>query len=173
MANLTVRLHDDGGGLDTSAPETFKITVTEVNDDPTADDDSATTAEDTTATGIDVLTGDTAGPNESGQTLEVTITVDPTHGTASVNPDGTIDYVPDADFFGADQLTYEICDDGTTDGADDFLCDTATLTITVTEVNDAPTADDDSATTAEDTAANAIDVLTGDSAGPSTRARRP
>ena len=42
MANLTVRLHDDGGGLDTSAPETFKITVTEVNDAPTANDDTAT-----------------------------------------------------------------------------------------------------------------------------------
>ena len=42
-----------------------------------------------------------------------------THGTASVNLDGTIDYVPAADYFGADELTYQICDDGTTDGADD------------------------------------------------------
>ncbi len=167
VANLTVRLHDDGGGLDTSAPETLKITVTEVNDDPSAGDDSTTTAEDTTASGIAVLANDNAGPNELGQTLVVTITADPANGTASVNSDGTIDYVPAADFFGADQLTYQICDNGTTNGVATPLCATAKLSITVTSVNDAPTADDDSATTAEDTAANSIDVLTGDSAGPS------
>src|SRR5207247_8928545 len=37
-ATLTVRIHDDGGttngGVDTSAPQTFTITVTAVNDAP-------------------------------------------------------------------------------------------------------------------------------------------
>ena len=37
-AIVTVRAHDNGGtafgGVDTSAPQTFKITVTEVNDPP-------------------------------------------------------------------------------------------------------------------------------------------
>ncbi len=167
VANVTVSLHDDGGGLDTSGEATFKITVTQVNDTPTADDDTATTAEDTPANAIDVLTGDSAGPNEAGQTLTVEIIDDPDHGTAEVNGNGTIKYTPAPDSFGADELTYRICDDGVTGITADPLCSaTATLTITVTSVNDAPIADADSASTTEDVATDPIDVLDGDVAGP-------
>ncbi len=27
-----------------------------------------------------------------------------------MNPDGSIDYTPDPDFFGTDSFTYEVCD---------------------------------------------------------------
>ncbi len=77
-ATVTVRLHDDGGtanfGVDTSAPQTFTIDVTAVNDDPDAVDDSGSVPEDD-ATGVlvDVPANDTKGPaNESGQTLTIT-----------------------------------------------------------------------------------------------------
>jgi len=63
---------------------------------------------------------------------------------ATVNPDGTITYTPNPDFCGTDSFTYKACDPA---GA----CDTATVTIHVTCVNDAPVAQDDTYTTNEDT----------------------
>src|SRR6185295_16833825 len=49
--SVTVRVHDNGGtangGVDTSAPQTFTITVTAVNDAPVASDQAVSTPEDT------------------------------------------------------------------------------------------------------------------------------
>ncbi len=59
---------------------------------------------------------------------------------------GEVTYTPDADFNGSDSFTYEVCDTGTP-----VLCDTATVTVDVGVVNDAPVANDDAATTDEDT----------------------
>jgi len=50
--------------------------------------------------------------------------------------DGSFDYVPDPDFTGVDVFTYEVKDP-------DDLTDQATVTITVSPVNDAPVATDD------------------------------
>src|SRR5438552_10672266 len=50
-ATVTVQLHDNGGtangGADTSAPQTFTITVTAVNHAPVATAQTATTLEET------------------------------------------------------------------------------------------------------------------------------
>ncbi|WP_153559190.1 tandem-95 repeat protein, partial [Roseimaritima sediminicola] len=116
-----------------------------------AEDDTATTAEDTAVT-IDVLANDGAGDSTN---LTVTLNTPPTNGSATVNSDGSIAYTPKANFYGADTFTYQIADDA---GA----TDTATVTITVTAVNDAPVAVNDAATTDEDTAVT-IDVLSNDS----------
>ncbi len=72
-----------------------------------------------------------------------------------VEADGTVTYTPNPDFNGTDTFTYDVCDP-------DGLCDTATVTVTVNSVNDAPVANDDTATTDEDTAVD-IDVLGNDS----------
>ena len=62
----------------------------------------------------------------------------------TVNADGTITYLSQTrNYFGIDTYVYQICDD---DGA----CDQATVTITVTDVNDAPIAVDDAASIPED-----------------------
>ena len=55
------------------------------------------------------------------------------NGTVTINPDGTLRYVPNANFNGTDTITYTISDGqgGTS---------TATVTVTVAAVNDAPTA---------------------------------
>ena len=37
---------------------------------------------------------------------------DPANGTAVDNGDGTITYTPDANWFGTDTFTYEVCDNG-------------------------------------------------------------
>jgi hypothetical protein len=87
--------------------------------------------------------------------LTVTGLTQPANGTASINPDDTVNYTPDLNFNGNDSFTYTI-DDG--NGG----TDTAVVNVTVIAVNDPPVADDDSATTQEATAVT-IDVLANDS----------
>ena len=117
---------------------------------PNAVNDTATTNEDTAAD-IAVLGNDT-DPN--GDALTVTAVTDPPHGTASVNPDGTVHYVPDANYSGPDSFGYTIAD--TT-----AQTDTASVAVTVTAVNDPPVAVDDPATTPEDTS-TLVNVLAND-----------
>ena len=149
-----------------------QVTVTEVNDAPTATDDSKSVAEDGTLSfpASDLSGNDSAGPgNESGQTLTV-VSVDAiagdTHGSVSLAA-GTVTYTPAADYNGPASFHYTVRDNGTTNGADDFKTDEGTVDVTVTEVNDAPTANDDSASVAEDDSAGVlVNVLGNDSVGP-------
>lgn len=97
----------------------------------TPQNDTATTAEDT-AIDIDVLANDT---DPDGDTLTVAAVGVPTKGTATINSNGTVKYTPQANFHGTDSFTYAV-----TDGA---LVSSATVTITVTAVNDAPVAVND------------------------------
>ena len=55
------------------------------------------------------------------------ITSGPTHGTTTVNPDGTVLYVPTTDYAGPDSYTYKVCDTSTPTA----ICDTATVSITI------------------------------------------
>ena len=134
--------------------------------------DSKTVAEDGTLSipASDLTGNDSAGPaNESGQTLTV-ISVDPitgeTNGSVSLAA-GTVTFTPAADFSGAASFSYTVQDNGTTNGAPDPKTATATVNVTVTEVNDAPDAADDSASVAEDSSAGTlVDVLANDSTGP-------
>jgi uncharacterized repeat protein (TIGR01451 family) len=75
---------------------------------------------------IDVRANDS---DPDGVLSNPTVTIQPTSGTAIVNPDGTITYTPTGSFLGTDQFTYQVCDDGTCGDAP--LCATATVTITV------------------------------------------
>src|SRR5687767_9753921 len=72
----------------------------------------------------------------------------------------TVSYAPAEEFYGTDTFTYTISDNGTTGGAGHV--DTATVTITVTPVNDAPDAVNDSDTVGEDSGANTIYVRAND-----------
>jgi hypothetical protein len=92
-----------------------------------ANDDTATTDEDTPVD-IDVLFNDS---EPDGDTLTVTAVSDPANGTAAINPDKTVKYTPDLNYFGSDSFTYTI-DDG--HGG----TDTATVNVTINAVNDAP-----------------------------------
>jgi large repetitive protein len=130
-ATVTVSIKDNGGvsdgGDDTSETQTFVITVTGANDAPVAGDDSVTTNEDTP---VDI----TVASNDSdpdGDTLTRVVTTNPAYGTAVVNSNGTIKYTPNANFSGTDSFVYRV-----TDGNN--LSDTATVSITVTAVNDSP-----------------------------------
>lgn len=119
---------------------------------PVATDDAATTNEDT-AVVIPILNND----SDSDSDLEpssVVVTSGPANGTIAVDAGtGDVTYTPNANFNGTDTFDYQICDDEATP-----LCDFGTVNITITPVNDAPVAQDDAATTDEDTPLNG-DVL--------------
>ena len=109
------------------------------NTAPTAEGDSYTTNEDTT------LTANGAGSNPAGvlandtdpdsDSLNAVLVSGPSHAATNgftLNQDGSFSYTPAANFFGTDTFTYK-ANDGSADS------NVATVTITVTSVNDAPT----------------------------------
>ncbi|MRX28738.1 Ig-like domain-containing protein, partial [Kangiella sp. HZ709] len=121
---------------------TVTITVTAVDDTPTATDDSNTVAEYGSITGASVAGNDTLGGDGGDLATAFSLDTDVSNGTLTFNADGSYDYSPDANFNGTDSFSYIITDaDGDTD--------IATVTITVTAVDDTPTATDDSKTVAE------------------------
>ena len=137
----------DGALTDTA---TVAVTVGAVNDFPTAIDDADSISEDATST-TDVLANDS---DVDGDALFVLSIVQPVNGVVVDNGDGTVTYTPAADWNGVDSFTYTV-----SDGA---LTDTATVTVTVAAVNDAPMAVDDSDGIPED-ASSTVDVLANDS----------
>jgi subtilisin family serine protease len=122
------------------------------NNAPVAKDDSATTEYETAVT-VDVLANDT---DADGDSLSIQSYTAPAHGTVARNGD-KLTYTPENGFSGDDRFTYTI-----SDGEDEA---TATVSITVNEKaedpNNAPVAEDDSATTEYETAIT-IDVLAND-----------
>ena len=138
---------------------TVSVTVTCVDDAPTAVDDTATVAEDSGATAIDVLANDTdvdAGP------ISVASVTQPANGTVVITGGGAgLTYEPDPNFCSAtpDTFDYTLAPGGST----------ATVSVTVTCLDDPPVAVDDTATVVRDSGATAITVLGNDTdvdAGP-------
>jgi hypothetical protein len=119
---------------------TITVTVLSANDPPAAVDDAATTEEDTPAE-IAVLANDS---DPDGDPLSLQSVTQGANGSVELNPNGTVTYTPAADFNGSDSFEYTISDGngGTA---------SATVSATVTPVNDTPQADDQSVATAEDT----------------------
>ena len=144
-----------GDGASNSGPATVTITVTPVNDGPTAAADTVSTAEDT-AVVVDVLANDA---DVDGDTLTASSPAGASHGTLAVVAGG-IRYTPAANYHGADSFTY-LVQDGKGGSA------TGTVNVTVTSVNDGPTAANDTAQTDAGVAVT-ISVLANDSAAPDT-----
>lgn len=141
---FTYTVSDGNAGTDTG---TVTVTVEEVNDAPVATDDGYVTDEDTALVviaGSGVLVNDT---DPESDTLTANLGAGPANGTLSLGADGSFTYTPDADFSGTDTFTYT-ANDGVNDA------NVATVTITVTGVNDAPVAVDNSYATAQDTPLN-------------------
>ena len=124
LDTFTFQVND---GTTDSAPATVKISVTPVNDPPRANDDELVTKEDEPAT-IDVLANDIDVDNEL---LKVTAVSESAGGSVVVNSAGTLTYTPKADFHGKDAFTYTVTDQ-------EGVTDTATVTVTVTPMNDRP-----------------------------------
>ena len=88
-----------------------------------------------------VLANDT--DPDPGTTLTAQLVSTTTHGSLTLNSDGSFSYTPQADFSGTDSFTYTANDGETSSNA-------ATVTITVNPVNDAPVTVGDAYATAED-----------------------
>ena len=141
--------------LNGGSTATVSVTVTCGDDAPTAVDDSATVAEDSGASAIAVLANDT---DADGGPMTIASASDPANGTVvltggSPGAHTGLTYQPDAELLQRtpDTFTY------TLNGGS-----TATVSVTVTCVDDPPTAVNDSATVAEDSGSSAIDVLAND-----------
>jgi hypothetical protein len=134
----------------------LNVTFTTPNDPPVANNDQATTDEDTQSV-IDILSNDTDSDGNVDPST-VTITGGPTNGTiTNINStNGNVTYEPDNDFNGDDSFTYTVEDNN---GA---TSNEATVDITVLSVNDSPTANNDTPGTNEDNSV-IIDILNNDS----------
>jgi putative nucleotidyltransferase with HDIG domain len=132
-ATVTVRAVDDGGtangGVDTSAPQTFAITI--VNQAPVAVADAPAVLEnDPAGVTFDVLANDT-DPESDPLTLASYDGSTIADGGLTHNAGGSFTYIPVAHFAGTDSFSYTVSDgNGGTS--------TAVVTITITAVLDPP-----------------------------------
>ncbi|MFK7970401.1 MAG: Ig-like domain-containing protein [Bacteroidia bacterium] len=94
------------------------------NDPPFAGDDGFGIQMDSTLTGT--LKPNDSDPNGDGLVYTTDPIDGPSHGTVTINTDGTFTYVPTAGYYGPDQFVYEVCDDGVPS-----LCTEATAYITI------------------------------------------
>lgn len=106
----TIEFLDAGGNvtgtMSFSEIENLLLPEGPSNGDPVANDDTATTLENTPVV-VDVLANDT---DPDGDALSIAGTPTALHGTVVVNPDGTIEYTPDTGYTGDDVITYEVSD---------------------------------------------------------------
>jgi hypothetical protein len=145
-ATVTVTLSDNGGtaggGVDTSAPQTFTITITAVNDEPSfTSGGNVTVNEDSGAYSAAWATAISAGPNESGQVLTFNVSNDNNalfSAQPSISSTGVLSFTPAANVSGTATVSVYLMDDGGTANSGDDTSATVTFTITVNPVNDAP-----------------------------------
>ena len=127
-------------GMEYSEPATVTIEVTEVNDPPHAFEDHYMVHEDDTLFAELLAVDGDYFPSIGGiQDITYSITLGALHGDLMVNDtSGQFVYTPHPNFFGADSFHFVATDNGTTNGVDDFLSDTAMIHLFVEPVNDAP-----------------------------------
>ena len=154
-ATLTIRVTASDGTLSSSA--TFTLTVKEVNDPPTAVNDSASVVEGGTLNiNASTLLANDSDPEAA--TLSITSVGNATNGAVSLSEDkATVTYTHDGSETTSGSFTYTVSDGSATS--------TATVSITVTSANDPPTAVNDSASVAEGgtLSVNASTLLANDS----------
>ncbi len=124
---------DDGKGASNSTDTAIlNITVTPVLD---ISNDTVSTQANASVT-TSVLTNDSF----EGSPV-ITATTQPSHGSVTLNSDGTITYTPNHGYIGTDSYTYTVTSGGVTE----------TATVTINVINTPPVANDDTRTTPEDT----------------------
>ncbi len=149
---FTYRVRDSQGIQEDA---TVTVTVTPVNDPPSAADDTFNVDQGSSATPLDVLLNDSIAP-DTGESLRVSAVGTSANGaTITISQNGqSVLYTPPANFVGSDTFTYTV-----TDGS---LTDQATVSIVVAPADPPPTAVADSFTVVEDAAEALFDVLVND-----------
>lgn len=133
---------DDGNGGQVIG--TTVVNLAPVNDAPDVVGETLTFDEDNIQT-IDqaLLLANDSDVDNPHTDLKIIAVDNASHGVVTLNQDGSIRFVPDADYFGAAGFTYTV-----SDGVGGFTVGTATLDIL--PVNDAPRLQGETATTDED-----------------------
>ena len=148
--------------LNGGSTATVAVTVTCVDDNPVAVNDTATVAEDSGATSINVLANDT--DIDGGPKTIVSVT-QPAHGTVVITGGGTgLTYTPNPNY----------CNNGSPTDSFSYTLNggsTANVRVTVTCVDDPPVAVNDTASVPRASGPNPINVLANDTdidGGPKT-----
>ena len=141
--SVSFSYHARDGTL-SSTTVSVTITITAVNDAPVAVADSATATEDI---GLVVvapgLRSNDIDVDTALASLVASIVSQPAHGTVIVNGNGSYTYTPTTNYNGPDSFTYRVSDGAAFSSA-------ATVTLTVTPVNDAPVGGSDAYAASED-----------------------
>jgi large repetitive protein len=123
--SFTYALQSSNGQQSSTA--SVALTITAVNDAPVVLSGNVSQLEDT-ATTVNLLA---SASDVDGDTLAAQIVSGPQYGTLVAQANGNYLYTPTLNFAGIDTITYRV-----SDGV--ALSNIATLTISVTQVNDAP-----------------------------------
>jgi gliding motility-associated-like protein len=157
-ATITVTISDNGSGVapnvNTSASQTFAITISPVNDAPTTVADVYSVSEGGTlnvSNASGVLLNDTDAEGDALQAVLETVT---TNGTLTLNADGSFTYVHNGGETISDSFTYHATDGSASGNA-------VMVSISITPVNDAPVANNDDTITPKNTAVD-ITVISND-----------
>jgi hypothetical protein len=139
-------------GTTDSNTATVSIDVRALNDAPVAQDQPNVTTDEDIAVGITLVATDV-----DGDSLDYTIDTLPSNGVLSGTPPN-VSYTPNANFSGSDSFTF-FANDGTTNS------NTATVSISVGALNDAPVAQDQPSVTTEEDAPVGITLVATDDDG--------
>ncbi len=149
-ASITYTVNDNSGA--TSNVATITVNVIPVNDPPVANNDNSSTNEDTPVT-FNITNNDTdvdgtintnsvdLDPVTVGQQTNLTTA----QGSWDVNASGNVTFTPLSNYNGIATINYTVNDNS---GA---ISNVASITVTVTPVNDPPVVPDTTVTTPEDT----------------------
>ncbi|MGB7323352.1 MAG: Ig-like domain-containing protein [Rubripirellula sp.] len=186
--DITVLVEDGGldGDLSTLADNVttttvFTVTVTSLNDAPVANDDTVTAVEDTPLVisiasliandfnGPANATDELSGLNDGDLTIQQQEITTALGGSVTFLPGGNLQYTPPLDASGVDTFVYTVFDEGVQqdenlNGTVTPLSDSATVTINISPVNDAPTLNQPNAVTMLEDTVRPV-VLTGIAAG--------
>ncbi|MCG8603566.1 cadherin-like domain-containing protein, partial [bacterium] len=138
--SFTYTVNDEDGA--TSNPATVMVNVISVNDPPIAAADTAITDEDLSVV-VAILSNDS---DVDGTIVpsSIALVTQPNNGAVTVNTvNGLITYDPNPGFHGTDSFLYSVSDN-------EEAASQGTVTIIVNDINDAPLAVDDGASTSED-----------------------
>lgn len=125
----------DGQAISNTA--TVSITITATNDTPTAQSAAITINEDSTTN------GQLQAQDPDGDSLTYSVVTNPTKGSLTIITSGAFTYIPNADISGTDSFTFQVSDG-------QAISNTATISITISPVNDTPVAQNGSLNAAFD-----------------------
>jgi hypothetical protein len=151
--SFTYRVSDVAGKASNLA--TVSISVVPVNDPPVAVNDEAAISSNVAAI-VDLAKND-LDPDDGLDLASIEIGTQPAHGTLTLQSDGKVTYIHDGSGATADTFTYRIRDKA------GQLSNTATVSLSITLVNQPPIAQPDSATIATPGGQVEIDVAANDS----------